>query len=87
MHQIHNCVLSLNDNFVAVSANAGRKKYASENFQQLCRAHVISHRYPFDHVMDLFLDESFLQEYPLHIKFEGEMPVDSGTLVWGLDKM
>ena len=32
----------------------------------------------FDHVMDLFSDESFLKEYPLHIKFEGEKALDLG---------
>lgn len=32
----------------------------------------------FNQVIDLFSDDHFLKEYPLYIKFEGEIAVDSG---------
>ena len=32
----------------------------------------------FNQVIDLFSDDYFLKEYPLYIKFEGEIAVDSG---------
>ena len=64
--------------FCCILADERREQYASEKFQQPARVRMISRSNIFDHVMDLFSDESFLKEYPLHIKFEGEIAVDLG---------
>lgn len=63
---------------VLEKADERREQFASEKFQQPARVRTISRSNIFDHVMDLFSDESFLKEYPLHIKFEGEVAVDLG---------
>ena len=65
-------------NFFTTLADAKRRQFASDKSKEPSIAHVVNRRKIFNQVIDLFSDDAILKEYPLYIKFEGEIAVDSG---------
>ena len=65
-------------NFFTTLADAKRRQFASDKFKEPSIAHVVNRRKIFNQVIDLFSDDAILKEYPLYIKFEGEIAIDSG---------
>ena len=56
------------------------QQFASDKFKEPSIPHSVNHERIFNQVIDLFSDDAILKEFPLCIKFEGEIAVDSGGI-------